>query len=76
MTMTRKDFEALAETIRCACPRLMCPDNIPDAYRRAWIDGAMTAWDEQASMIADFCEHQNPRFDRRRFLQACRPAGL
>jgi hypothetical protein len=75
MTMTRKDFQAVADALNSACPRFDCPHNAPDEYRRAWLDGAMQAWHNSVLLVADACSTANQNFDRAKFLSACRPAG-
>lgn len=74
--MTRKDFQGIADVLRVSCPRFSCPLDVPEAYRRAWIDGSMEAWNAAITEMADYLETQNPRFDRLKFLRACSPTGL
>lgn len=52
--MTRKDFEELAGLLK---------------YNRAY-SGNKQACDTLAAQTADFCQKQNPRFDRTKFLRA------
>lgn len=57
MSMTRKDFEAVAHAMRYARS-----DALQDSGRKL-IDGA-------TERLANEFQHANPRFDRERFLLA------
>ena len=58
--MTKRHFEALAETVR-------------DAENEFKSIGAHARF---ACALADMCAETNPRFDRARFLTACKPTWL
>ena len=60
--MTRKDFTGIANAITDARKVVL--------EARA-TDDAGFALDEVSNAIADFCQTQNPNFDRARFLKAC-----
>jgi len=61
--MTRKDYVAIAEAIAFARSTLPSPQRRGDIGR-----AVQTVVDAIAKTLAD----DNPRFDRERFLQACR----
>ena len=73
--MTRKDFQAMAEAIKFSHPRMSYPHDSGD-YEEIWMVGAIASWEETKKAMTDFCEKQNPRFDRDKFVRACTPAGL
>lgn len=54
--MTRKHFQALAAMLKQSRP-----DNPADCIR----------WYALCNQLADFCQSQNARFDRAKFLEAC-----
>ena len=58
MSMTKKDFEAIARAIRIAH---VTYDTPTDAAQREFI----------AREVAQHCEAANPQFNRARFLAAC-----
>jgi len=56
LTMTRKHFQAIADTISRHC----CDANVtPEEQRRL------------AESFSDLCASTNPRFNRSRFIEAC-----
>lgn len=59
MSMTRKNFEAIAASVQDV--REQCSD----APETTW------AINEIASNLADTCAAENPNFDRERFMAAC-----
>lgn len=65
MSMSKKDFIALADVIREREPEKRTPE---------WFQ-----WDGTKSALADFCASQNPRFNRARWLAyivgECGPNG-
>lgn len=63
--MTRKDYELIARTFRGAA---ISAESIADNYQRAAV---ITSLGLTACKLADELKHDNPRFDRSRFLKAC-----
>jgi len=57
MTMTKRDFVALADTVVAQYPLR--------AVRRV---GERVQWERMRDALADFCASQNPAFDRERWL--------
>lgn len=57
MSMTRKDFEAIAYILKCK-------GNLPEHYDRGTVQVI-------AMGMADYLSTTNPRFDRSRFMRAC-----
>lgn len=76
--MTRKDYERIARTIN-GSEVMMAPMMLPGGYRlemteeekAAWIAGARDQRAIIGRYLADAFEQDNPRFDRKRFLEAC-----
>jgi len=65
--LTRKHFEALAESIRNIAGNAK-PEQLADPkVSQALIE----ARDCAASVVADLCEPLNDNFDRKRFIEAC-----
>ena len=64
--MTRKDYILLATALRDAHEAIIAKE--PADSVRTLRDGA----DYAADYIADALAHDNPRFDRARFVAACR----
>lgn len=62
--MTRKDYVALAAAIKAASDEFG-EEGVGDG-------GAFDGIEAAAHRIADACAADNPRFDRARFLAACR----
>jgi len=62
MTMTKKDYEAIARALARQI------DAFPSAIEN---HAAHCARAQTCSNIADHCAADNPRFDRARFLKAC-----
>ena len=64
MSMTKKDFEAIADIVR---------GNRPTAqpFRTDWDEGRDYCLDNVAEELADYFESINPNFDRVRFEKAC-----
>lgn len=63
--MTKKHFEAIAQTLRDEFEATL-PSADPEFIR-----GAAYALEETAKSLADYFARENPRFDRDRFLTAC-----
>lgn len=63
MSMTKRDFIALADTIKAQQTHM---DNAPESDRARNLRAPFT--DDQILVLAIFCESQNPRFDRERWL--------
>lgn len=55
--MTKKHFEALAEIVRDACGFAYV-----NKHAQRWL----------ALRLAAVCQETNPRFDRERFMRACK----
>lgn len=64
--MTKKDFELIARALRAA--RATEALTNVQLYNEGWTNGV----DAAASELADALATTNPRFDRARFLEACR----
>jgi len=63
--MTKKHFIALADAVARAKPSgPICPDDHEDEL----INAAYFQWEADRDMLADFCQAQNPGFDRARWL--------
>ena len=62
--MTRKHFETIAAAIKAHATMAR---HYPTQERNATLD----ALGGVADTIADACRQDNPRFDRRRFMEAC-----
>jgi hypothetical protein len=58
--LTKKDFKAIAEIIRQNTVDLSTNKNISVIRKLT-----------TATHLADYLEHQNPAFDREKFLTAC-----
>jgi len=69
MSMSKKDFIALADTLRTLQPSPFSGDSVGNAYQ----------FDCYVNALADFCAAQNPRFNRARWLGyingTCGPNG-
>ena len=63
MSMTKKDYEAIARAIE----RTTHHNAVDSNYNEGW-HGAITAI---RCRLADVMADDNPRFDRQRFLKAC-----
>jgi len=67
--MTKKDFIALANTLRA----------VRASYAPHWDANLFRACDDHEKAIADFCQAQNPLFNRDRWLAyiagQCGPSG-
>jgi len=66
MSMTRKHFEAIASIVR---DRKFDPDDkyLTPGFKK----GAEATRRSMAGALADYFRHENPNFDRERFLKAC-----
>jgi hypothetical protein len=67
--MTRKDYELIAQALYAARCELTQCDNAQDAPRRA---DMIAAWLCCAGHLAGALHNDNARFDRERFMTACR----
>lgn len=67
MSMTKKDFEAIARTIASKQPVPLNPGGRVGAHGEM----ARAMLYEIACQIADHAATRNKAFDRRRFLKAC-----
>lgn len=75
--MTKKHFIQLADTIKAQRPN---PENAKKGTSiRDFIDGQLTQWEQMRDAIANFCQAQNPNFNRQRWLDyiegKCGPNG-
>lgn len=61
---TRKDFEAVAQIVQA--------NTVPDPAA-GFDEGFSACAHSIASDLADYFESDNPRFDRERFMEACKP---
>lgn len=59
--MTRRDFQLLAATVQ----------KVRAGYAPNWDPNLFRALDDTSRALADSLARTNPRFDRRRFLEAC-----
>ncbi len=70
--MTKKHFIALADTLKRMEP-VMCRTSNREAVARH------DKWDDMVHGLAEFCQSQNPRFNRERWLAyiagECGPNG-
>jgi hypothetical protein len=84
--MTKKTFIALADVVRQLTvpePHLITPedteDEIANAESRYHAMGQQLMRERMISALADFCQSQNSRFDRERWLAyiygECGPGG-
>jgi hypothetical protein len=67
--VTRKHFQALADTLRHARP--LWPHEDFGRFSDAEAQTAVDQWTRDVRAVADVCAGQNGRFDRRRFYAAC-----
>jgi len=69
MAMSKKDFIALADTLRA----------VRASYSPHWDANLFRACDDHVKALADFCAGQNPNFNRERWLDyiagKCGPSG-
>lgn len=69
MSMSKKDFVALADVLR----------DVRSIYAPHWDANLFRACDDHIKAIADFCKQQNPDFKRERWLNyikgECGPNG-
>ena len=72
--LTKKDFKAVAETIRAERDFVLElePDDCRDVNPKI---AALGTVDEIVRKLADYFAMQNPHFDRKRFLTACGLGG-
>lgn len=62
--MTRKDYVMIAEAVKDAGRKAaLCRSETADTAKAALLDAA--------TYIADGLAQDNPRFDRKRFMEAC-----
>lgn len=64
--LTRKHFAAIA-----SCIPSRADDTVQDIWEGAYAVGFNEARIQIAKALADVCKHENPNFDRARFLTAC-----
>ena len=58
MAMTKRDFIALADTLK----------QVRNSYGKNWDPNLFRACDDHVAALADFCEQQNPNFNREGWL--------
>ena len=79
MSMSKKDFVALANTMRALQPNMGILQGLSTPQAHAAKDGQQTQWKLTVEALADYCSAQNPRFNRRRWLDyivgKCGPNG-
>lgn len=63
MSMSKKDFIALADTLRIAREQVTANYDFPENIKIA-----DQTWNEITLLIADFCKSQNGNFIRERWL--------
>lgn len=61
--MTKKHFRELAKGLHA---------NKPSDFTHIAYDRQRDTWEDCVRVIADVCAQANPRFDRDKFLTACR----
>lgn len=66
--MTKKQFEDLAARLRAMRPG--DENKFASAKAKHIAAGKLEQWQEMVRGMADFCQAQNPRFSRGRFLSA------
>jgi len=59
--MTRRDFQLIAAAVK----------GVREGYAPTWDANLFRALDDTSRALADSLARTNPRFDRRRFLEAC-----
>jgi len=64
--MTRKDFQAIAKSLKDSRP-----DMTRTSMAKAGRDSAFVQWNITVDSFTDMCAAQNPNFDRDRFTAAC-----
>lgn len=75
--MSKKEFIALADLVRGLKPNT---ENIQArSSMRDYLNGRLAEWELMRDKLADFCQAQNPRFNRGRWLSyiagECGPNG-
>ena len=81
--MTKKTFIALADVVRDMAPLVIDPKLInQDSQLAASLQRAVgyrACWEHMIGVLADFCQSQNPRFNRARWIAyingECGPNG-
>lgn len=69
--MIKKDFELIARAIRDARP-ITKADAVDDIRGKFAISGANSALDNVAGFLAEELAARYPRFNRAKFLEACK----
>ena len=64
--MTRKDFQAIAKSLKDSRP-----DMTRTSMAKAGRDSAFVQWNITVDNFTNMCAAQNPNFDRDRFTAAC-----
>lgn len=68
MSMSKKDFIALAEMVKATQPDMGIPVSLSTPQAHAEKNGAQAQWLKMRDELADFCRSQNYAFDRSRWL--------
>jgi hypothetical protein len=63
--MTKKHFEAIADALAS-----VRPDRYAGVVETQYLE-ARRQWGADVATLANVCERENIRFDRRRFIDAC-----
>lgn len=70
MSLTKTNYELIASVIKSSKPAQLSDDD-PNSYNGGWKTGAGYEWFQIASNLGDAFGLDNPKFDRRRFLESC-----
>jgi len=68
MSMSKKDFIALADTVRGTRPTSDTESETGIYHPVNGRPSGMYQWEKTRDALADFCAAQNPRFNRARWL--------
>lgn len=69
--MTKKDYELIAESLRCAGPSTVLPVDIDPSDVYIYRKGRGHAWRNTCLTMADRLALANPLFSRKKFLELC-----
>jgi hypothetical protein len=71
MAMTKKHFEQFAAIIAAVTADDEADKNSNDVYLSRWAGGANARSRTIANAFATMAQNDNPKFNRRAFMQAC-----